>query len=80
MKRISSAHRTCDLILGVGDGKVVKSTLVTVYEVELGLHVDAEYSMYFTRGTMSYLHVDASSYISLYFTHRMRVTVFSSYD
>lgn len=26
MDRISSAHRTCDLILGVGDGKVTRAS------------------------------------------------------
>jgi len=27
MERISSAHRTCDLILGVGDGKVIQCVI-----------------------------------------------------
>ena len=40
MSRIASARRTCDLILGVGDGKVRCDARVHV-EIRIGsLHVD----------------------------------------
>jgi isopenicillin-N N-acyltransferase like protein len=29
--RITSAHRTCDLILGVGDGKVIQTIILKLF-------------------------------------------------